>query len=160
MSTKRLNAMCVVFCIVFVFGAIIGITNSNNISKSTLVDPNYVENSVREMRTNYIILGNDWDIETKETYESIYSGHVASGNASIAGLVLAGLSVLALSVCFFVKMHIKTTEQHERQAAVLATLAPKPEQTVKSRLIELNELKDKELITEEEYNRLRENVIK
>lgn len=159
MKAKRINVLYVVFCIILIFGIVLGVANIENLEKSSLIDPDYVENAVSNMRRNYIILGNSWNSETAEMYESIYAKDVTSGNACIVGFVIAGASVLALVVYFFMQMQVKTVEQREVQTALLSTLVSTSDQSLETRLTELQELKDKELITDEEYKCLREKAL-
>lgn len=159
MKAKRINALYVVLCIILIFCIVLGVTNIENLEKSSLIDPDYVENAVGNMRRNYIILGNGWSNETAEMYESIYAKDVTSGNACIVGFVIAGVSVFALVVCFFMQMQVKTIEQREEQTAILSTLVSTSEQSLESRLTELQKLKDKGLITDDEYKCLREKAL-
>lgn len=85
MKANRINALYAVLCIILIFGIVLGVTNIENLEKSSLIDPDYVENAVSNMRRNYIILGDGWSGETAEMYESIYAKDVTSGNACIVG---------------------------------------------------------------------------
>ena len=118
LKAKRINVLYVVLCIILIFGIVLGVANIENFEKSSLIDPDYVENAVSNMRRNYIIVGNSWNSETAEMYESIYAKDVTSGNACIVGFVIAGASVLALVVYFFMQMQVKTVEQREEQTAL------------------------------------------
>ncbi len=155
---KKKAPYTVIF-VVLLIGIVLTLVNISNIENSTILNPDYVEDAVDDMAKNYVIAGNGWDRDTEETYEAIYAKDATSGNLCFVGLIITGLSVIGLLVCFFMQMRIKSVEQGEQQTAILSQIASKEKEPLEARLLELANLKEKGLISAEEYDTLRKKAL-
>lgn len=148
-----------IILVVLLIGIVLTLVNIGNIKNSSILNPDYIEDAVDDMAKNYVIAGNGWDRDTEETYKVIYAKDAASGNLCIIGLIITALSVIGLLVCFFIQMRIKSVEQVKQQTAILSQIASKEKEPLEARLLELADLKEKGLISAEEYDTLRKKAL-
>lgn len=148
-----------IILVVLLIGIVLTLVNIGNIKNSSILNPDYIEDAVDDMAKNHVIAGNGWDRDTEETYEAIYAKDAASGNLCIIGLIITALSVIGLLVCFFMQMRIKSVEQDKQQTAILSQIASKEKEPLEARLLELADLKEKGLISAEEYDTLRKKAL-
>ena len=148
-----------IILVVLLIGIVLTLANIGNIENSSILNPDYVEDAVDDMAKNYVIAGNGWDRDTEETYKAIYGKEATSGNLCFAGLIITTLSVIGLLVCFLMQMRIKSVKQGEQQTAILSQIASKENVPLETRLLELANLKEKGLISTEEYDALRKKSL-
>ena len=148
-----------IILVVLLIGIALTLVNIGNIGNSSILNPNYIEDAIDDMAKNYVIAGNGWDRDTEKTYKAIYAEDANSGNLCLVGLIITGFSVIGLLGCFFVQMRIRSVKQGERQTAILTQIASKEKEPLEARLLELANLKEKGLISAEEYDALRKKSL-
>ena len=131
-----------IILVVLLIGIALTLVNIGNIGNSSILNPDYIE-----------------DRDTEETYKAIYGKEATSGNLCFAGLIITTLSVIGLLVCFLMQMRIKSVKQGEQQTVILSQIAPKENVPLETRLLELANLKQKGLISTEEYDALRKKAL-
>jgi hypothetical protein len=77
----------------------------------------------------------------------MFKHDVRSGNTAFVGIGIASAAFISLIVCFSISMKNKGIE------------AVQPPKTLENRLTELSSLKERHLISNEEYERLRSEAI-
>ena len=142
--------ICACFLLI---GVLLFVFNANNLKHNSFFNEDSVRDNVSHMRKNYAILGYSFD---SEMYESIYEDDAKSGNTAIVGIAISIISLIVMLAFYLKQLKSGTTKQTE----LLGKLTETSEQSIDSRLSELLNLKEKGLITEEEYNLLREQTLK
>ncbi len=142
--------ICACFLLI---GVLLFVFNASNLKNNSFFNEDSVRDNVNDMRRNYAILGYSFD---SDMYKSIYEDDAKSGNTAIVGIAISIISLITM-LAFYLKQLKSGTA---RQTELLGKLTENTEQSIDSRLSELLDLKEKGLITEEEYNSLRKQTLK
>lgn len=145
--------ICACFLLI---GVLLFVFNVNNLKNNSFFNEDSVRDNVNNIRKSYIIAGLPYDSETDDMYEDIYTDDANSGNTAIIGIAISIISLIVMLVFYLKQLKSNTTKQTE----LLGELTKNTELSIDSRLSELLDLKEKGLITEEEYNSLREQTLK
>lgn len=133
-------------------GVLLFVFNASNLKNNSFFNEDSVRDNVSDMRRNYAILGYSFD---SEMYTNIYEDDAKSGNTAIIGIAISVLSLIAMLAFYLKQLKSGATKQTE----LLGKLTQNTEQSINSRLAELLDLKEKGLITEEEYDSLRKQTL-
>lgn len=150
---KIISSVCLMGLIL---GLVLFLANVKNITHSSLVNPNYVSDSVSEMRMTHYVLGGDFDDSLYDTYEKvIFQDNAKSGDTAIFGGFIIIVSIITLFFTY------KSKEVHEevKQTEALEVLTRSSPSQMEKRLLELDDLHKKNLISESEYQDLRHSVL-
>lgn len=157
---KSIKSILIVFIIVLSIGLLLFLCNVKNISASSLIDEDYVSDNVSEMRRDYAICGYTFDSETREMYEEIFEDDVKSGNTAFVGIFISGISVIAILICISASKKNKSNEEMQKQTMLLNTISKNTtSQTLEQKLTEIKDLKERGIISDEEYNKMREKIL-
>ena len=148
---KQKSPYIICACLLLI-GVLLFIFNANNLKNNSFFNEDSVRDNVSDMRRNYAILGYSFD---SEMYKNIYEDDAKSGNTAIIGIAISIVSLIGMLAFYLKQLKSGTAKQTE----LLGKLTENTEQSIDSRLSELLSLKEKGLITEEEYNSLREQTL-
>ena len=150
---KSKNAYIISGIIIFI-GILLFLINVKNIPNNSIFNKDYVNDSVNEMRSAHSFLGYSFD---SDIYKSIYQKRANSGNVAIIGIVVIVIGGIALFASYLTQLKIKNTE---KQTEMIGQYFNEGKHySIEDRLIELSNLKQKGLITEDEYCELRNKAL-
>ena len=157
MAKKRtLYTICTV---VFMVGIALFVFNAENIKYNSFFNEDSVSDRANEMRRNYSILGYSFDSTTRDLYKEIYAKDANSGNTAIMGIAIC---IVSSVIAIIVYMH-QTQKNREKYALTQYELYDKlsgeNKKSTESQLSELLNLKNKGLISEEEYQQMRDKAL-
>lgn len=157
---KSIKTILVMFIIILSIGLLLFLFNVKNISASSLINEDYVSDNVSEMRRDYAICGYPFDSDTREMYEDIFEDDVTSGNVAFFGIIMIGLSVIAILICISASKRNKNNEEIQKQTELLNTISKNTTaQTLEQKLSEISDLKARGVISDEEYSKMREKIL-
>ena len=126
--------------IAFLVGIILFAVNKDYLEYSRLVNPTYAEDQVDDLHRAQAILGHS--LSDTDSMMSIYEKKMDKGDAALFGIVLSIIS----AVSFVIFLIVMVNKNKEVQYATV-----QPNKSISDQLNELSNLREKGLLSEEEY---------
>ena len=126
--------------IAFLVGIILFAVNKDYLEYSRLVNPTYAEDQVDDLHRAQAILGHS--LSDTDSMMSIYEKKMDKGDADLFGIVLSIIS----AVSFVIFLIVMVNKNKEVQYATV-----QPNKSISDQLNELSNLREKGLLSEEEY---------
>lgn len=107
----------------------------------------------RNMRKNYAILGYSFSSDTSSMYDSFK----AKGNISVVGAIILVVCIVVFLIMYFAHLKQKSISI---QKSILETVQnDNAHNNIENKLLELERLKEMNLITADEYETKRQNIL-
>ena len=155
-KTRTLYIICT---IIFILGIALFVFNAENIKYNSFFNEDSVSDRTNEMHRNYGIAGYSFDSITRDLYKGIYAKDANSGNTAIVGIAMCIVSAI---IAIIVYMH-QTQQNREKYALSQYKLYDKTsgenKKSTESQLLELLDMKNKGLISEGEYQQMRDKAL-
>lgn len=150
--SKLLYTICAA---VFIIGLFLFIPNAKHIMHSSIINPDYVSNSVRDTSISFSILGSSPNDSQRRTYRVVYEAHAHSGNMALVGIAISVGAIVFLLIVLKANNVNEVRKQTELLKAKKTEVSP----SIDDQLTSLISLKKKGLITEVEYDELRKSIL-
>lgn len=158
MDKKR--APYIICVVILILGVALFVFNAENLKYNSFFNEDSVSERANEMHRNYGIAGYSFNSTTRDLYEGIYTKDANSGNTAIVGIAMCIASAILAIIIYMHQAQQNRDKYASNQNELFDKLSSENERSAESQLSELLELKNKGLISEEEYKQLRDKALK